>query len=144
MRYRSPLLAFAVASLLATAAVAQDAPPPPPPPPPPAEAPMPLPPPPAPNMPADQGSMSMPAPAASMTDEHSAQIQANGQKVTVDSGMPPPDNAGPKPPFSQLDANHDGRISQEEAQAYLPLYNDWIHVAHHAKSITRKQYEAWH
>jgi hypothetical protein len=79
-----------------------------------------------------------------MTNERSTQFQdAQGATVTVNYGMPAPTDYGPKPPFSQLDANHDGHISQSEAQGYLPLVNDWIHVAHHASSITKAQYDAW-
>ncbi|HXS73444.1 MAG TPA: hypothetical protein VN725_05315 [Rhodanobacteraceae bacterium] len=63
--------------------------------------------------------------------------------LTVNSGMPPATDYGPKPPFAQLDTNHDGRIDQNEAQAYIPLENDWIHVAHHASSISKAQYAAW-
>lgn len=169
MNTPSRLLALAVASLLATAAMAQYAPPPPPPPPSPAaQSAMPPPPPPppaapvAPTAPAEQQSLPTPPPpppsagtqtsaaqttsatTGGMTDERSVQFQnAQGATVTVNYGMPAPTDYGPKPPFSQLDANHDGRISQAEAQAYLPLVNDWIHVAHHANSITKAQYDAW-
>lgn len=152
MKSRSPLLAFAVASLFATAAMAQDAMPPPPPappappmqpmpPPPPADqSSMPMPPaPPAP--PTDQGTMA--APAGAMTDQQSTQMQTPQGTPTVNSGMPAPDNNGPKPSFAQLDTNHDGHISQEESQAYPLLYNDWIHVAHHSKSISKSQYAKW-
>lgn len=162
MNTPSRLLALAVASLFATAAVAQYAPPPPPPPatqgaipppppPPPAApaAPQSLPAPPPPPPPADQADLPaqpMAAPSATpgMTEEHSVQFQnPQGATVTVNYGMPEPTNYGPKPPFAQLDTNHDGRISQSEAQAYLPLYNDWLHVAPHASSISKAQYDAW-
>lgn len=154
MKSRSPLLAFAVASLFATAAMAQHAMPPPPPPPPADQSSMPMPPPP----PADQSSMPMPstppappadqgampaAPAGTMTDQQSTQMQAPQGTTTVNSGMPTPDNNGPKPSFAQLDSNHDGHISQKEAQAYPLLYNDWIHVAHHGKSVSKSQYAKW-
>lgn len=160
------LLALAVASLFATAAAAQYAPPPPPPPAQGAVTPPPPPPPPAapvaPTAPAEQQSLPAPPPpppanetdagqtasamatTGGMTNEHSVQFQdAQGATVTVNYGMPAPTDYGPKPPFSQLDANHDGRISQSEAQAYLPLVNDWLHVAHHASSISKAQYDAW-
>lgn len=150
MKFRSPLLAFAAASLFATAAMAQDAmPPPPPPPPAPPMQPMPPPPPPppadqssTPPAPADQGAMPA-APAGAMTDQQSTQMQTPQGTSTVNSGMPAPDNNGPKPPFAQLDANHNGHISHDEAQGYPLLYNDWIHVAHHAKSISKSQYAKW-
>lgn len=168
MNVSSRLLALAAGSLLATAAMAQYAPPPPPPPPPADQGAIPPPPPPppaapvAPTAPAEQQSLPPPPPPAAsgqtsadqgmsasattggMTDERSVEFQnAQGATVTVNYGMPAPTDYGPKPPFSQLDTNHDGRISQSEAQAYLPLVNDWIHVAHHANSITKAQYEAW-
>lgn len=176
MNARSRLLALAVASLFATAAVAQYAPPPPPPPPPEAQGAIPPPPPPPPMapaapveqqslpapppppppppaepvqpaippMPATDQTMSAPAATGGLTEERSVQFQdAQGVNVTVNYGMPQPDNFGPKPPFSQLDSNHDGRISQTEAQAYLPLYNDWLHVAPHASSISQAQYDGW-
>ena len=171
MNARSRLLALVVASLFATAAVAQYAPPPPPPPPPEAQGAIPPPPPPPPAAPVEQQSLPAPppppppaepvqpaappmppadqtmsAPAASggLTEERSVEFQdAQGVNVTVNYGMPQPDNFGPKPPFSQLDSNHDGRISQSEAQAYLPLYNDWLHVAPHASSISQAQYDGW-
>ncbi|HET9836404.1 MAG TPA: hypothetical protein VFP88_08700 [Rhodanobacteraceae bacterium] len=167
MNAPSRLLALAVASLFATAAVAQYAPPPPPPPPPPpAQGAIPPPPPPppaapvAPTAPAEQQSLPAPPPASDqtypdqntsapattggMTNERSVQFQnQQGATVTVNYGMPAPTQYGPKPPFAQLDTSHDGRISQAEAQAYLPLVNDWIHVAHHADSISKAQYQAW-
>lgn len=171
MNTPSRLLALAVASLFATAASAQYAPPPPPPPPPAQQGAIPPPPPPppaAPVAPTEQQSLPAPppppppppgavdqanvpaqpmaAPSATpgMTQEHSVQFQnPQGATVTVNYGMPEPTNYGPKPPFSQLDVNHDGRISQSEAQAYLPLYNDWLHVAPHASSISKAQYDSW-
>lgn len=172
MNAPSRLLALAVASLFATAAVAQYAPPPPPPPPAAVQGAMPAPPPPppaapvAPTAPAEQQSLpeppppppppappaapqpyqSMSAPASSggMSEQRSVQFQdRQGATVTVNYGMPEPTQYGPKPQFSQLDTNHDGRISQSEAQAYLPLYNDWLHVAPHASSIGQAQYNNW-
>lgn len=141
MKIPSRVLAFTVASLLAATAFAQDAgAPPPPPPPPPAQ--------PAPPAPptasaeqmqpmAQQGAM--PAASGSLTDVHTAQI---GPSITVNSGMPPGDNYGPKPPFEQL-ANGKKCISHDAAQAYLPLYNDWLHAAGHGSCISKSQYDRW-
>jgi hypothetical protein len=171
MKPRLRVLAFTVASLLAATAMAQEAPPPPLPPPPrppmqpamppapaqttappaqpvmpPAPAqPVPPAPPAAPMAPAEQAQPvaqqgSMPAADGSLTDVHTAQI---GPSITVNSGMPPGQDYGPKPPFEQLDANHDNRISHEEAQAYLLLYNDWLNVAGHGSSISKSQYARW-
>lgn len=88
--------------------------------------------------------MSAPASSGGMSEQRSVQFQdRQGATVTVNYGMPEPTQYGPKPQFSQLDTNHDGRISQSEAQAYLPLYNDWLHVAPHASSIGQAQYNNW-
>ena len=77
----------------------------------------------------------------------SAQVQttrtSDTNTVTVRSSQPAPVNYGPAPPFEQLDANHDGRISREEAQAYIPLFNDFDYLAHHADKISRGQFERW-
>lgn len=150
MKSRSTVLAFAVASLFATAAMAQNTMPPVPPPVPPAPgavpSPQPPPPPPMPEaMPPPAAPTAPPPPMAAggMTDQHSSQMQANGTNVTVSSGMPAPTDYGPKPSFSQLDVNHNGRISHEEAKAYLLLYNDWLHVAGHGNSISKAQYARW-
>jgi hypothetical protein len=165
MKSRSRVLALVVASMLAATALAQEAPPPPPPPPPPGQPAMPPtpPPPPAPAAPAQPTQPVSPAPPAapmapaeqaqpvaqqgsmpagdgSLTDVHTAQI---GPSITVNSGMPAAQDYGPKPPFEQLDANHDRRISHEEAQSYLLLYNDWLHVAGHGSSISKAQYTSW-
>ena len=71
---------------------------------------------------------------------------ADGTQVTVTSGQPRKDPYMPAPAFEQLDANHDGVISREEAEAYLPLLNDYdnlLTMYHHPKAISRRQFEAW-
>jgi len=68
---------------------------------------------------------------------------SDGTTVTLTSGQPAPDHYGPAPKFGQLDANHDGFISRVEAEAYLPLFNDFDYLAHHANRISKQQYEAW-
>jgi hypothetical protein len=50
---------------------------------------------------------------------------------------------GPPPSFAALDANHDGRIGQDEAQAYPPLDSDFLYASGQGKSISRAQYEKW-
>ena len=72
--------------------------------------------------------------------------KSDGTQVTLVSGQPAPDHYGPAPAFEQLDANHDGFISREEAEAYLPLLNDYDNVLtmnHHPKAISKQQFEAW-
>ena len=69
---------------------------------------------------------------------------SNGGTLTVNSGMPAQvQNYGPPPSFQQLDTNHDGRISQEEAAAYPPLDSDFLYASGQAKTISKAQYQKW-
>ncbi|MBS0381616.1 MAG: hypothetical protein JSR56_04205 [Proteobacteria bacterium] len=64
--------------------------------------------------------------------------------LTVNAGMPDHvKDYGPPPPFKTLDVNHDGRISEAEAQAYPPLDSDFLYASNNGKFITRAQYEKW-
>ena len=67
----------------------------------------------------------------------------DGQLVTVVSGQPHDPTPPPKPSFEQLDLNHDGIITRDEAQAYLPLYNDYDNLVHHVAGITPRMYARW-
>src|SRR6185437_6027841 len=131
----------------------QQVPPPPPMPPPPAQPPAPpqgtTPPPAAPAQPMP------PQGASGQSDsgqfEQGTQSSAsfplpgsNGGTLTVNSGMPAQvQNYGPPPSFQSLDANHDGRISQDEAAAYPPLDSDFLYASGQAKTISRAQYQKW-
>ena len=132
---------------------------PPPPPAPPAQ-PMPPPPPapPAPPPPPPQGAMPPPPPPPGAPDQpnpgqfqqgtqSSAQYplpDSNGGTLTVNSGMPADvRNYGPPPSFKSLDANHDGRISEDEAAAYPPLDSDFLNASGQARTISRAQYQRW-
>jgi len=69
---------------------------------------------------------------------------SNGGTLTVNSGMPANvQNYGPPPSFQSLDANHDGRISQDEAAAYPPLDSDFLYASGQAKTISSAQYQKW-
>ncbi|HEV7122942.1 MAG TPA: hypothetical protein VGN24_05880 [Rhodanobacter sp.] len=69
---------------------------------------------------------------------------SNGGTLTVNSGMPANvQNYGPPPSFQSLDANHDGRISEDEAAAYPPLDSDFLYASGQAKTISRAQYQKW-
>ena len=69
---------------------------------------------------------------------------SNGGTLTVNSGMPANvQNYGPAPSFQSLDANHDGRISQDEAAAYPPLDSDFLYASGQAKTISSAQYQKW-
>lgn len=67
----------------------------------------------------------------------------NGNLRILTSGQPAPDHYGPAPSFAQLDTNHDGFISRDEAEAYPPLFNDFDFPAQLGNRITRQQFETW-
>ena len=87
--------------------------------------------------------VSVAASAQGTPDKVSSYTASDGTQVTVTSGQPAPRSYGPKPPFEQLDTNHDGGITREEASAYLPLYNDFDNLAHHVDRISKRMYERW-
>lgn len=64
--------------------------------------------------------------------------------LTVNAGMPAEvQDYGPPPPFQTLDANHDGRISPDEATAYPPLDSDFLYASGEGQSISSAQYQRW-
>lgn len=69
--------------------------------------------------------------------------RADGTPVTLISGQPKPVSYGPKPAFEQLDSNHDGSISRAEAEAFVPLSNDFDFLAHKSERISKRAYEHW-
>ena len=79
--------------------------------------------------------------------ETSAQFplpDSNGGTLTVNAGMPAQvQDYGPPPSFATLDANHDGRISADEAQAYPPLDSDFLYASGQGKTVSRAQYQKW-
>lgn len=79
--------------------------------------------------------------AGAQSDTHRF-VDSRGQEVTVYSGQSKPVDYGPRPAFSQLDRNHDGFISREEAEAYPPLANDFDYLTH-GERITAAQYARW-
>ena len=87
--------------------------------------------------------ISVAATAQGTQDKVSSYTASDGTQVTVTSGQPAPRSYGPKPPFEQLDTNHDGGITREESSAYLPLYNDFDNLAHHVDKISKRMYERW-
>jgi len=80
---------------------------------------------------------------AAAQDKVSEYTTNEGTQVTVVSGQPAPRTYGPKPAFEQLDANRDGIITREEAQAYMPLFNDYDNLVHHVAGVTPKMYARW-
>jgi len=76
-------------------------------------------------------------------DRVSTHTAADGTQVTIVSGQPHDPSYGPKPPFEQLDRNRDGIITRDEAEAYLPLFNDYDNLVHHVPGITQRMYARW-
>ena len=68
---------------------------------------------------------------------------ADGREVIVRTGMPAPDRYGPKPTFAELDRNHDGWITRDEAEAFIPLANDFDYLAQPGTRISASQYARW-
>lgn len=157
---------------MASIGTAQTPPPPPPvqqpvpPPPPPATTTMPAqpipappqasPPPPPPTIPAPPAEPATAVTAPQQQDtaghfyqgtESSAQYplpDSNGGTLTVNAGMPATvQSYGPPPSFATLDTNHDGRISESEAQAYPPLDSDFLYASGQGKTVSRAQYQKW-
>jgi hypothetical protein len=81
--------------------------------------------------------------AASVSAQTPTMRTSESNTVTVRSSQPAPVNYGPAPPFEQLDANRDGRISRDEANAYIPLFNDFDYLAHGANTISHRQFDNW-
>lgn len=69
---------------------------------------------------------------------------SHGGTLTVNAGMPAhAQSYGPPPSFKSLDTNHNGCISEAEAQAYPPLDSDFLDASHQGKCVNRAQYKKW-
>ena len=125
MKSRKPMLSAltAAALLFAGTLIAQDAPPPLPPP-----------------------SQAMPAPASTAADAAVGQApsaQTTQGQTTVASVPPPKPTIGPAPPFEQLSGGSKG-ITEDQAVAYPPLANDFIHAdTNRDGKISKAEYERW-
>jgi opacity protein-like surface antigen len=83
------------------------------------------------------------AAGAQAQDQVHHSVDAQGRQVTLYSGQPKPVDYGPKPSFAQLDRNGDGVIDSNEAEAFIPLANDFDNLAHYKGRITAQQYARW-
>jgi hypothetical protein len=127
MKSRKPMLSALTAGalLFAGTLIAQNAPPP-------------QQPPPAPQ--------AMPAPASTSADAAVGQApsaQTTQGQTTVASVPPPPPTIGPAPPFEQLSGGSKS-ITEDQAVAYPPLANDFIHAdTNRDGKISKAEYERW-
>ena len=63
-------------------------------------------------------------------------------EVTVQSVPPAAPTIAPAPSFQQLSGGSKW-ITEEQAAAYPPLANDFLHASHNGKRVSKAQYEAW-
>lgn len=115
MKFRQPLLfAFAAATLFSGGAALAQDMPGPPPPPP----------------------STMPA-----TD--SAAMRTPQGEVTVNSAPAKAPNIAPAPPFEQLSSGGKS-ISEDQAEAYPPLANDFVHAdGNRDGKVSKAEYQRW-
>ena len=86
---------------------------------------------------------SMPPPNGADTNNGSASMNTSQGEVTVNSSMPPAPSFGPPPDFAQL-ANGGKSISSDQAVAYPPLANDFIHADHNRDGrVSKSEYQRW-
>lgn len=89
------------------------------------------------------GTLFAAASIAQAQDKTTQFTSSDGTNVTLTSGQPAPDRPAPPPPFSQLDSDHNGMISRSEAEAYIPLLNDYDYISFHGKRVTAAVYDNW-
>lgn len=78
-----------------------------------------------------------------IADPHTTVFPTQQGELVVNWGQPPGKDFGPAPPFEQL-AQGAAYITPEQAAAYPPLANDWIHADRNRDNrLTRAEYERW-
>ena len=81
---------------------------------------------------------------SAQAQDHSTTYQTPQGELTVNSGQPQPRDYGPAPTFAQLDRNGAGYIGSDQADAYPPLANDFIHAdGNRDGRVSRAEYERW-
>jgi len=152
MNPRTPLLTLLASGslLFAGALMAQNQPAQTmPPPPQPQAQPEPMPPrPPQPQaqpqpMPQSQAqSMPQPPPPPPQPGQDSAQFNSAQGQVTVNSSVPAVKDAGPPPDFATL-ANGKAYVTEDDASAYPPLANDFLHASGGSHHLNKTAYARW-
>lgn len=97
-----------------------------------------------PPMPAQQ-SLPQPQPQATpqpQPGQESATTKSAQGQVTVTSSMPAIKDAGPPPDFAAL-ANGKAYVTEEDAAAYPPLANDFLHASGGSKHLSKAAYARW-
>lgn len=74
--------------------------------------------------------------------QDSAKFDSPQGQVTVNSSMPAVKDAGPPPDFATL-ANGKAYITEDDAAAYPPLANDFLHASGGAKHLSKAAYARW-
>lgn len=78
-----------------------------------------------------------------IANPHSTVFPTQDGELVVNWGQPPARDFGPPPPFEQL-AQGAAFITPDQAAAYPPLANDWIHAdRNHDNRLTRAEYDRW-
>lgn len=90
-----------------------------------------------------QDNTGQPPPSSQNTMQASpAPMQTPPPDVTVRSVPPAAPQIATPPSFSQLSGG--GKwITEEQAEAYPPLANDFLHASNNGKRVSKAQYEAW-
>lgn len=88
--------------------------------------------------------VSLAAFAQERTDSQTTVFQSPQGEVVVHTGQPETKQYGPPPPFAQLDTRRVGYITGDEAEAYPPLANDFIHAdGNRDGRVSRAEYDRW-
>ncbi|RDS84987.1 hypothetical protein DWU98_03340 [Dyella monticola] len=90
-----------------------------------------------------QGTMQQGSTGASPSQgSDSATYNTSRGQVTVNSTMGSAPSTASPPSFEQL-AGGKKYITKDDANAYPPLANDFLYVAHNGNRISKTQYEHW-
>jgi hypothetical protein len=101
-----------------------------------------MPPAPATSAPPAPSAQPAPAPASTSTSGQATSPSAQGE-VVVRSVPPPAPTIGPAPPFEQLSGGKKS-ISADQAVAYPPLANDFLHAdTNRDGHISKTEYTNW-